>query len=120
MSTAADICRERGWGKDTLIVDRLGRDDDWEDIAFRITAVGEKTILALPLGGRSSECPEWRAYCDMPDAYFDEYALDSFRDAHAIPHLPWEKPDLGPQRGPASVAQIEAQVKRAKKDLEAI
>ena len=86
--TAADICRERGWRKGTLLVGREEYSEgNWRDDAIEITAVGIRGILARKLGHRTSTNPAWVAKPENEAQWTLEY-----RDWHAIPHLPWETP----------------------------
>jgi hypothetical protein len=46
--TNADVCRERGWGKGTVV--RI--EDETGEALFEITAVGEDSVLGKQLGSR--------------------------------------------------------------------
>lgn len=92
--TAADICRERGWGKGTLL--HVHR-SPW-DYVIRITAVGEDHVLYKPLGHRyrGSEWTQEEGF-EKGIFRFGELCIPERGDGmHAIPHLPWEQPPPPP------------------------
>lgn len=102
--TAADICRERGWGVGDLIEERYRyRDGGFIQWFYRLTAIGETECLGVPLGSIHA-----LTFMDKPE---EDRAADSEMPIHMaetshfhngmecgttwkkIDRLPWEVPD---------------------------
>lgn len=85
--TAADICRERGWGPKQLVQFRLGGESLH---IVRITAVGEDVVVYRTVGLHVPVVdPGWAKQV------LGEMITDAshFGDGESIDRLPWEVPN---------------------------
>ena len=82
--TAADLCRERWWEKDTPLQDG--------DMICRITHVGKRYVLVHWIAFRESPDLPW---CRVDDWCVEEDFLlrSAVLRMTAIDRLPWEVPD---------------------------
>lgn len=63
--TAADVCRENGWGVGTVLVCRDTTEANpvaWWEYRWRVTAVGEQRVLGVEFAARDWLSPEWSEY----------------------------------------------------------
>lgn len=85
---AADICRERGWGKDTLLFYEFGfTPSRIKQTVYVITAIGEEAILIRAVGWKWKHFKRWNKESRSEQVHHGDIVM------HAIPHLPWETPD---------------------------
>lgn len=90
--TAADICRERGWGKDTLLFYEFGfTPSRIKQTVYVITAIGEEAILIRAVGWKWKHFKRWNKESRSEQVHHGDIVM------HAIPHLPWETPKPPPK-----------------------
>lgn len=82
--TAADLCRERGWGVGTIL-------QDYGDMC-RITHVGKRYVVVHWFAYREDEQSPWQRLEDR-EVEEDFLLRSSAHAMTAIDRLPWEVPD---------------------------